>query len=67
MFIIETVKNLAPFFMGPHHAHLPQAAQLVRNRGFADPHDLRQRTNVQFTLHERRDNAHPAGVAEGAA
>ena len=46
MIIIEAVEDLPTLFARPHEAHLAQPAHVVGDGRFADPHHVRQSTDV---------------------
>ena len=66
MFILYTIKDLFSLTAHLDNVHLPQAAQMVRHSRFADADRFSQRSDVHLTADQQRENAHAAGVAEGA-
>ncbi len=66
MIVVQTVENLSPLFARADEAHLPQPAHVMRDSRFTNANCLSQRADVHFTVCQRRDEAHTAGVAEGA-
>ena len=45
---------------------MPQTAQLMRHRGFAHREPICQRANAHLAFEQKSNDAHTAGVAEGA-
>src|SRR5687768_10458931 len=59
--VVEAVEHLPTVLAGPHQAHLPQPAHVVRHGRLADGGGLGQRADVQLAGCQRRDDAHAAG------
>jgi len=64
--VIDPVENFFAIAAGLDDLHLAQASQLVRDRRFGDADDFRQRTDIELIVRQNRQDAHPAGIAEGA-
>ncbi len=62
--VIHEVKDLLTVFAGPNQAQLAQAAQVMRDGRLADAHDLGECADIDLAFHQRRQDAHTAGVAE---
>ena len=66
MIVRERVEDLPARFAGANEMHLPQPTQLVRYRRFAHCESICQGANAHLALEQNGNNAHAAGIAEGA-
>ena len=66
MFIVKSVEDLPASFPRADQMHLPQPAQLMRHSGFAHCESFRQRANAHLAFKQESNDAHAAGVTEGA-
>jgi hypothetical protein len=65
MIVVQLVEHLPPFLLPSHEMHLPQAAQMVRHGRLADADSLGKGSDAPLPVHQGRDQADAAGVAEG--
>jgi len=66
MLIVQGHEDVASLLAGADEAFVAQTAQLMRNGGPGQPEALHQFAHTHLAAHERIEDAHAGGVAEGS-